>query len=224
VLNFSSSGPTERARAVELVLAGISGTVKACKRALSVMASDAEVAQLRESLKKAVFLHSHLIQKAEKQAAAASDAALPAKARGGKAGKKAASAKTTFEWAEFREAAVARLLESLELDLAAIWGHGTPDEALLHLYSSAAEAVLEHPAALKAASQPLREALWRLIAIPAVKYGQDVSAATSIVSLVVTHDHLPVHLAELMRHLLEEHQAARLVAAVVRALLLPLPF
>lgn len=214
LLHFSSTGPTERARAAELVLAGLAGLTRACKRALSALASDAEVARLREVLKKVVFLQSHLIQEAEKLAAANGTVAVKGRKSG--AGKKSAANIDEPDWAELRETAIARLLECLELDLCAIWGRRDPEEALLHLFSAAAVAVLEHAAAIKGSAASLREALWRLISLPAVRYGQEICAASSVVSLVVTHEHLPVLLADLMRHLLEEHQAARLVATVVR--------
>lgn len=53
LLHFSSVGSTERARAAELVFGGLAGVVKASKRALLAMASDAEIGLLREALKKA---------------------------------------------------------------------------------------------------------------------------------------------------------------------------
>jgi condensin complex subunit 1 len=216
LLHFSSTGPTERARAAELVAAGLAGLTRACKRALSALASDGEVARLREAVKEVVFLQSHLIQESEKLAAANGAAAVAVKGRKSGAGKKGAAKSDEPEWAELRETAIARLLECLELNLCAMWGQRDPDEALLNLFSAAAIAVLEHAAAVKGSAASLREALWRLIALPAVRYGQEISAASSVVSLIVTHEHLPVPMADLMRHLLEEHQAARLVATVVR--------
>lgn len=139
-----------------------------------------------------VFLHSHLIQEAEKTSAAGIGAAPALKGRcKGAAGKKGgARAKEAddFDWASLRETAVVRLLESLELDLYTMCGHRKVEEPWLSLYSSAAVAVLEHAAAVKAASQPLREALWRLLSLPAVKHGQEVAAVTSLVSMVVTHE------------------------------------
>jgi len=135
LLNFSSIGTTERARGAELIISGLTGVTKACKRSLTALASDAEIGQLREALKKAVFLQSHLIQEAEKVAAAVGAPAVAVKGRSGRSGatKKGAAQQSMFEWAALRETAVARLLESLELDLGTLWCRRAPDEALLQL-------------------------------------------------------------------------------------------
>ena len=210
LVHFGRTGPAERARAAEVVLAGLAGAVKGCKRALSAFPSDAELAEVRETLKKTAFLASRLVQEAEKATASGqAGAASTARGRGKQPPKKSAKVAkgvAELDWAEVREAVVVQLLESAELDLCALWGHRAPDEALVHLYTAAATAVLEQPAALKGSSAALREALWRLLSLAAVRYGGEVGFVGAVVSLVLGYEHLPHHLAELMRHLLDEHQ------------------
>ena len=73
----------------------------------------------------------------------------------------------------------------LELDLSQLWGHRTPDEAFIVLFSKAAYTILEQPAALKSGAASLRETLWRLIALPAVQYEQAEATVSALVRLLL---------------------------------------
>ena len=167
---------------------------KASKRALAGSAPDRELAERRAVLKAAVYLQAWLLQEAEKLNAAAADAATAIKPARGKGGKKAAAAKaadTDFSWDAQRETAVLRLLEALELNLTELWGHRQPDEAFLALFARCAYTILEQPAALKSGAASLRDCLWRLIALPAVKFEQAEATVSGACAGCVCGRHLP---------------------------------
>lgn len=171
VRSFASLPADAQRATCELCTVVVQQAAKAAKRALVAQARDRELAQWRALLKAAAYLLTWLVQEAEKVQAIAADAALAAKpARGRGGGKKAASAREadTFQFEEYREPAALRMLEALELDLSELWSHRAPEEPFLALFAKVAYAILEQSSALKASSASLKEALWRLIALPTV--------------------------------------------------------
>lgn len=182
-------------RTCEVASAALRSAARACKRALAASVCDAELAELRTVLKMAAFFQTWLVQEAEKMEAnkASLSAAAPkAAAAGKKGGKKAAAAdEEAWSWEPSREDAVLRLLEALELDLRALWGHRTPDESFLLYFSRAAYTILEQPAALKSGAASLRDCLWRLIALPAVKFEQAEATVSGACAGCVCGRHLP---------------------------------
>ena len=106
--------------------------------------------------------------------------------------------------------------QAVELNLFELWGHRSPDEQFLLLFLRAARNVLEQPAALKSSTASLRETLWRLIALPAQRYEQAEGTVSTLVRVILEHEHATTHLAELMQHLYTEHDAVRIVADLVR--------
>ena len=208
VRSFASLSADAQAHTCTLMASAVQQAAKACKRALSGCESDTTLAQARATLKAAVYLQVWLVQEAEKVAA---KAALASR-RG---------AAVTSTWDDHREKGALCLLEALELPLKELWEHRPMDEAFIVLFSRAANAILEHPAALKAQDKTsLREALWRLIGLPAVKYGQQEATIAALVKLLLgcEHEHGATHLAELMQRLLDEHEAILLVANFLREL------
>ena len=171
-------------------------------------------------LKAAVYLQTWLVQEAEKMMTLAAGAALavkaPVRGKGAKKKKKDEDEEVigeAFSWEDHRETAALRLLEALDLDLTVLWGHRSPDEAFLGLFSRAAYAILEQPSAIKLAA--FRESLWRLIALPAVKFDQGEATINELVRILLGSEHAATHLAELMQRLLEEHDAVKLVATLL---------
>lgn len=84
----------------------------------------------------------------------------------------------------------------------------------------AAYAMLGQPAALKTGGPSLRDALWRLVAIPAQRYGQAEATVSRIVPLILesASDFTITQTADLLLHLLHEHKETQLVASVLREL------
>ena len=212
--------PADAAAAlVDLVTGAVQHAGKACKRAISSSAPDRELADCRSVLKAAVYLLVWLLQEAEKAHATRQEAAnavkagksamAPKGAKGSKKTKAAAAARDeSFDWGECREIALLRLHEVVELKLTELWCQRTPDETFLALFSKAAYTVLEQPGALKACGASLRDALWTLIAVPAVKYNLAESTTAEVVRLLLTCEHCAPPLAELMQRLLGEEEGA----------------
>lgn len=217
--SFASLPAAAQTQTCRLAASAVTHAAKACKHAL--LESSTSLAQARATLKAAVYLQVWLIQEAEKVAAkaalsASASAKLPAR---GKSSKKIAAKEVeVWSWDEHRETAALRLLEALELSLKELWAHRPIDEAFIVLFSRAANAMLEQPAALKSGAASLREALWRLVALPAVHYGQHEATVSALVKLLLGSEHAPTHLAELMQRLLDEYEAVPLVADFLREL------
>ena len=93
-----------------------------------------------------------------------------------------------------------------------------PEDGFSLLFSRAAFAVLEQPAAAKALSVALKDVLWRLIAVPVEHYGQAEATASTLVELLLGYEHLAAPLAELVQKLLEEHDGVQPVLALLRQL------
>ena len=226
LLGFGEARAEVRELARQVAFAGLAGAVGAAKRSINALASDAELAERRSLLAMGAFLVGSLIQEAEKAEANPTPGRLTSQKSTGAAGRGRKGSKKTaagaaegmqreWEWEAQREPAALLLLEALSLNLAALWAHRTPDEPFLMLFSRSAFAILEQPAAVKGASGSLREALWELIALPALQHGQEESTVASVVALLVSHEHLVAPLAELMRHLIDVREAPSLVSVIL---------
>ena len=146
VKHFASLSSELRGHAQGLIGTALEKATLACKRSVNAHGSDSELKERRQLLSMAVFLQSWLVREAEKLAAKA----VPTKAHAEqkKGGKKGAKSKE-WVWADERERAALLLLQALELELGKLWEHRAPDDAFLLLFSRAAHAVLEQPAATK---------------------------------------------------------------------------
>ena len=219
VRHFGALGTEARDRTQEVIGEALKGATLVCKRTINAMGgSDDELAERRQLLRLAAFLQSWLVREAEKLAAEAlPNAALAAAAKPKKGGKKgAAVAEKGWSWSEQRESAVVQLLHALELDLGVLWERRAPEDGFSLLFSRAAFAVLEQPAAAKALSGALKDVLWRLVALPVEHYGQAEATASTLVELLLGYEHLAAPLAELVQKLLEEHDGVQPVIALLR--------
>ena len=219
VRHFGALGTEARERTQEVIGEALKGATLVCKRTINAMGgSDDELAERRQLLRLAAFLQSWLVREAEKLAAEAlPNAALAAAAKPKKGGKKgAAVAEKGWSWSEQRESAVVLLLHALELDLGVLWERRAPEDGFSLLFSRAAFAVLEQPAAAKALSGALKDVLWRLVALPVEHYGQAEATASTLVELLLGYEHLAAPLAELVQKLLEEHDGVQPVIALLR--------
>ena len=216
LMHFQQANQYAKAKAHELILNALRAAVKATKSSLAAMAPDAELTRLRETLSMAVFLHSSFIHEAEKHAAKKGEADV--RGRKGVRTDIFAESEESWNWAHKREQAVLALVDAIQLDLPKLWGLRAPEEEFILCFIHAASSVLEQPKAMRGATSSFKEALWRLIAIPSVTYEQEIASASSVVNLLLTHEHLASPLSELMVHLLEEHQAARIVGGILREL------
>ena len=216
VKHFASLSPELREHAQGLIGAALERATLACKRSVNALGSDSELTERRQLLGMAVFLQSWLVREAEKLAAKALPTKAPA-AEQKKGGKKGAKSKE-WVWADEREGAFLRLLQALELELGKLWEHRAPDDAFLLLFSRAAHAVLEQPAATKAATAALKDILWKLIALPVERYNQGEATMSTLLEMLLTHEHLAAPLAELMQRMLEEHDGVPHVKALLSEL------
>ena len=88
------------------------GVSKGCKRALDSSASDAELGRCRTALQMAVFLHSWVVQEAEKQHSKAGVSATTSRARKESKNKQgAAEDDNSSSWGSLRESAALHMLE-----------------------------------------------------------------------------------------------------------------
>ena len=104
-----------------------------------------------------------------------------------------------------------------------LWNHRPPEEKFIQRFHTAAFAILEQPGAHKVGATSLRDALWRLVALPALRYKQTDAVVSRLVEFVSesTQEAMIKHVAELMKHLLDEFSdegANRLVTSVLEEL------
>ena len=200
-----------REAARKLLFAATKACTKECSRGLKSGYSDDALGACRSALAMASYLLTWLVREAEKAAANDLSKAPPAAAKkGAKKGKKAAADDdddTSWEWGDHREEATLLLVGALELDLSALWAQRTPDEAFVLLFPKAVFAVVEQPAAMKAAviTPATKDALWRLVALAVVQHGQGEATLMGLINCLLNNgEHAAPPLAECLEKMLED--------------------
>ncbi|KAL3920930.1 MAG: hypothetical protein SGPRY_005077 [Prymnesium sp.] len=217
VRSFANMTQAVQKRTCEVIFSAVKNVTRGCKRALASSASDADLALWRSALQRAVFLHTWLVQEAEKNNSKFDTTTSSTRPRKGtKASKEATDEKEPRFWESLREDAALRMIDVLELDLRSLWGYRSPDDAFVVAISRATYALLEQPAAGKSASY--RQTLWRVLALIATKYEQREATLSGVMRLLLEFEHLASPLAELVHSLLEEHSAVPLVVELLSEL------
>ena len=200
-----------REAARKLLFAATKACTKECNRGLKSGYSDDALGACRSALAMASYLLTWLVREAEKAAANDLSKAPPAAAKkGAKKGKKAAADdddETSWEWGDHREEATLLLVGALELDLSALWAQRTPDEAFVLLFPKAVFAVVEQPAAMKAAviTPATKDAMWRLVALAVVQHGQGEATLMGLINCLLNNgEHAAPPLAECLEKMLED--------------------
>jgi len=105
------------------------------------------------------------------------------------------------------------MINLLELDLPRVW-KGSLEEEFVNIFSQTAYLFLENPANTR--SKSLKRSIFLLVAILVKKYNQALSATTSIIHLLMKHEHLPGPVAELLEVLVKEYDNQQIVGDFLR--------
>ena len=126
--------------------------------------------------------------------------------KGAKKGKKAAADDDDdTSGGDHREATSS--VGALELDPSALWAQRTPDEAFVLLFPKAVFAVVEQPAAMKAAviTPATKDAMRRLVALAVVQHGQGEATLMGLINCLLNNgEHAAPPLAECVEKMLED--------------------
>lgn len=112
VRSFANMTQAVQKRTCEVIFSAVKNVTRGCKRALASSASDADLALWRSALQRAVFLHTWLVQEAEKNNSkldATTSSTRPRK--GTKASKEATDEKEPRFWESLREDAALRMID-----------------------------------------------------------------------------------------------------------------